>query len=179
MLSTQIKLLEKFGTCTVIMPYFGHVDRSFLLLTWLNKNIRRMLDENYDALMNWMMETAACLKIKKDHQKDLLFLPWDLFIFSIEIDNKAHALVNTFWRLIMNINNLKGHYFNEHFMHKRLSINKFIIDEKLISKLHSSLDLLKITKVFILSIWSWRRGWRWDLVEMRFVEIAVFRFSLF
>ena len=29
-------------------------------------------------------------------------------------------------------------------------------------------------EVRILSIWSWRRGWRWDLVEMRFAEIAFF-----
>ena len=147
-MNSRIKLMEKLGTCSIIMPYLNHADRSFLLLTRLSRKSRNMLNYNYEGIMNWIMSTAVWLKIENEDQKELLFLPWDLFKFSINLGNNDE-LIDTFIKFIMNINDLKGYYFKEHYIHKRLWIDKIIINDSKVSKLYPILELLKATKTFI------------------------------
>ena len=146
---SHINLLEKFSTWTAIIPYFGRADRSFLLLSMLNKKTRKVLDENYDAILNWLMNTATWLKIEYQDQKELLMLPWNLFQLSIRIYDEEQELLDTFIKLIWNINSLKGYYFNKHFMHSRLFIEELIIDEKMVNKLYPILELLKTTEALL------------------------------
>ena len=106
-----------------------------------------MLDNNYDAFLNWIIDTIACLKIENDWQRKLLFLPWDLFKFSIEINDNWLSLITTFIQLIKNIRDLRGHYFNNHFMHKRLSLNKLVVSEELIYNLNQIHEFMKTTMI--------------------------------
>ena len=55
MLSSHISLLERFGTCSTIMTYFGATHKSFLILTQLSRDTRVMLDYNYEIFLNWMI----------------------------------------------------------------------------------------------------------------------------
>ena len=54
--SLSIDLLEKFGTSLAIVPYFGPAHQSFLLLSKLNRKSRKMLDDNFEGILNWLIQ---------------------------------------------------------------------------------------------------------------------------
>ena len=144
MMSTRIDLVEKFGVCTVLMSYYGTTDQSFLLLSQINSKSREMLDTFYEEILNSMINNTTCLWLDKKFKRKL-YLPWDLFIFKIILDSEIKA--NTFLQFLQDINDRKGYYFNQHFMHTRLWIEPIEIDDKLVAILYPSLELLKTTEV--------------------------------
>ena len=142
---SRISLLEKFGTCTVIMPYFGHTHRSFLLLSQLNKGSREMLNEFYEGILNWLIETTIWLRLNYDDQKKILFLPWNLFRFDLILNSKVK--IESFILLIESIHNKKGYYFNEHFMHSRLCLERLHIESSLLELSDTTFELFQKTKI--------------------------------
>ena len=54
---------------------------------------------------------------------------------------------NTFLQFLQDINDKKGYYFNQHFMHSRLWIESIEVKDKLVAILYPSLELLKTTEV--------------------------------
>ena len=139
----HISLLEKLGVTSIVMSYFGYTHRAFLILTRLSRQSRKMLDQNYDAFMNSMVWNNAHFDIQEDIK--LLKLPWNLFRYSIKLYNRIILL--EFIKIIENISNNSGYYFNDHFMHSRLCIDKIIVDIELIEPLYLDLELLMKTKV--------------------------------
>ena len=144
MMSYHINLLGKFGTSSVIMPYYGETHKSFLLLSQLDRQSRDMLDGNFDAVLNWMMWNLTCLNID-GYNKEMLLMPWNLFKFSFNLVEES--MLNVFIRLIERIKNKEGYYFNANFMHSRLWIDQIKIDTKFVNKLSPIIDLLKIIEV--------------------------------
>ena len=145
MLSTRITLLERFGPWSVIIPYFGTTDRSFLLLSQLSRKSRDMLDCYFEEVLNWMAANTTCLLVYTEGQGRIMLLPSCLFRFEITLD--WEGLVNTFLILINNVNNKEGYYFNQHFMHSRLRIDRLKVNDALVKNLYPSLELLKATEV--------------------------------
>ena len=146
MLSTRIGLLEKFGVSSVILPYFGPVHSSFLILSKLSTKSRIMIDQFYEEILNCMAEYVISYEIW-DKNWSMLLLPSDLFRFSINTECES-LIENLIW-LINNISANKGYYFNGHFMHKRLWINKFKLKPSLAVKMQPYLELLKNTSVIV------------------------------
>ena len=153
MLSTRITLLERFGPWSVIIPYFGTTDRSFLLLSQLSRKSRDMLDCYFEEVLNWMTANTTCLLVYSEDQGRIMLLPSCLFRFEITLD--WEVLVNTFLILINNVNNKEGYYFNQHFMHSRLRIDSLKVNDALVKNLYPSLELLKTTEVvdYIVNIY--------------------------
>ena len=145
MLSTSIPLLEKFGISWSILPYFGNADRSFLLLSQLSVKSREMLNSHYEAILNWLIETAAILKINNKDRAKMLFLPWNLFRFSINLSNESCA--DSFIKLLKWIDNQEGYHFNDKFMHSRLCIDKLEAGANFAEILYPLLELLKKTAI--------------------------------
>ena len=145
MLSTNIALFEKFGVRAVIMSYYGTTDQSFLLLSQLNRKLREMLDESYEGILNSMINNTTCLRIDYEDEWWKLSLPWNLFKFKIRLDSEEKT--NEFMLHINNINDRKGYYFNQHYMHSRLWIDYLEIYQKYVNILYPSLELLKSIEV--------------------------------
>ena len=59
----KIDLLERFGTCSEIIQFYGYAFKAFLLLTKLNKKTREMLDQNYDGIINCLLETRSLIQL--------------------------------------------------------------------------------------------------------------------
>ena len=116
---SQVRILEKFGVSSVIMPYFGYAHRSFLLLTRLSRGSRAMLDDFFREMVNWLFEWNLKISID-DHNTKMLFLPSDLFKFWIDL--KDEETINKFIEFLTMKHQHRGHYFNEHYMHDRLWI---------------------------------------------------------
>ena len=144
MMSYHINLLGKFGTSSLIMPYYGETHKIFLLLSQLDRQSRDMLDGNFDAFLNWMIRNLTCLNIDA-YNEEMLLIPWNLFRFSFNL--MEESILNKFIRLIERINNKEGFYFNANFMHSRLWIDQIKIDTKFVNKLSPIMDLLKIIEV--------------------------------
>ena len=145
MLSTNIALFEKFGVRTVLMSYYGTTDQSFLLLSQLNRKLREMLDESYEGILNSMVSNTTCLRINNKDEEWRLSLPWNLFKFKIFLNTKE--AISEFILHINNINDRKGYYFNQHYMHSRLWIDSLEINQKYVNILYSSLEILKSIEV--------------------------------
>ena len=145
MLSINIALFEKFGVRTVIMSYYGTTDQSFLLLSQLNRKLREMLDESYEGILNSMINNATCLLINREDEEWKLSLPWNLFKFRICLNSEE--ITKTFLLYINHINDRKGYYFNQHYMHSRLWIDSLEIDQKYVNILYPSLEILKSIEV--------------------------------
>ena len=146
MQSSHISLLERFGTSSTIMTYFGATHKSFLILTQLSRNTREMLDYNYEAFLNWMIWNNSTLNLKNDN-KNILDLPWDLYKYWIYFDSESKVI--SFIELLQNINDKNGYYFNEHYMSNRLLTKKLIVRGRFLKLLHPHLELLKKTEVLI------------------------------
>ena len=139
MMTSRVPLLEKFGVSFIVVSYFGSTHQGFLLLSKLNKRSRAMLDENYEAFLNSMIGNNVSNK-----SLEWLNLPWDLFKYNIVLRN--NNALNRFIKMISNINDRNGFYFNEHFMHSRLWIEEFILSANLAEKVYPHLELLKSTE---------------------------------
>ena len=145
MIAFRISLLENFGTCSVIASYYGPTHQSFLLLSQLSKESRKMLDDNYEGILNSLIGTAIWLNVYEDEQKDLLSLPWDLFRYDISLCSQI--TVDLFIQLIERIRNKEGYFFNEHFMHNRLCIERLDLDSELYENFELLLEFLKTTEI--------------------------------
>ena len=157
MMPTRIALLEKFGVWTVTMSYFGSTHWSFLLLTQLSRNSRHMLNDNYQAFLNSMIRNNQLLRIEED--ETILNLPWDLFKYWSWF-NKENK-VDIFIKLVVNINDMNGSYFNEHFMNSRLWIEAIWIEADLIRNLYPYIEIIKKTEAIDAIV-------NWDLIKIIF-----------
>ena len=145
MLSTRISLLERFGICSVLIPYYGSAHQSFLLLSKLSRNSREMLDSFYDEFMKLIDKNTICVTIDEKWHEKMLFLPWNLFRFEIIIN--WETLVNAFLKLVDNIHNKEGYFFQEHYMHSRLCIDALRLNEDFVQDLYHSLEIMKWIEV--------------------------------
>ena len=146
MLSTKIALFEKFGVRSVLMSYYDTTDKSFLLLSQLNRKLREMLDEFYEGILNSMINNASCIWIYRKGEEWKLSLPWNLFKFKICLDSKE--IIKAFIWHINSINERKGYYFNQHYMHSRLCIDSLEVKHQYANILYPSIELLKSIEVY-------------------------------
>ena len=145
MLSSYIPLLERFGTSFTIMSYFGKTHRSFLLLSKLSRQSRSMLDQNLEEFLNSMIGNNTCLKIDEEN-KEALSLPWSLFGYKISFPTETN--LDLLIKIIENIHNKIGYYFNGHFINQRLCFNGSIsFRTNVVEKLYQNLELIKKTEV--------------------------------
>ena len=149
--TSQVRILEKFGVSSFVMPYFGYAHQSFLLLSQLSRGSRAMLDDFYREIVNWLIEWNTLIKVADDNIKTLL-LPYDLFKFWIDLNDEE--TINKFIEFLTMKNQHKGHFFNEHYMHERLWISTLFIRPDLIQKLIPYFDILKWIKVINDSDWT-------------------------
>ena len=151
MQSSQVRILEKFGVSSVVMPYFGYAHQSFLLLSQLSKGSRAMLDDFYREIVNWLFELNILISID-DQNTEAMFLPSDLFKFMIDLKNES--ILQEFIEFIRMKHQHKGHYFNAHYMHERLRISNLFIRPDLIQELVSDFDILNSTKIIDENNWK-------------------------
>ena len=147
---SQVRILEKFGVSSVIMPFYGNAQQSFLLLSRLSRGSRAMLDDFYREMVNWLFKWNTYIYVTDDNIKTL-FLPSDLFKFRIDLNDEE--MTNKFIEFITMKHQHKGHYFNQHYMHERLWISDLFIQPDLIKKLIPYFDILKSVKVINESDW--------------------------
>ena len=74
MFSSHISILEKFGVSSRLVLYYGAAHHSFLLLSRVNKQSRKMLNDFYEEIMNWLSGNQICLKIDEDYQDYIIFI---------------------------------------------------------------------------------------------------------
>ena len=151
MQSSQVRILEKFGVSSVVMPYFGYAHQSFLLLSRLSKGSRAMLDDFYREIVNWLFKWNMMISID-DHNSKELFLPSDLFKFKIDLNNES--ILQEFIELIRMRHQHKGHYFNAHYMHERLKFCCLLIRLDLIKELAPDFDILNSIKLTDENNWT-------------------------
>ena len=151
MQSSQVRILEKFGVSSVIVPYFGYAHQSFLLLSRLSKGSRAMLDDFYREIVNWLFEWNIIISIDDQNAK-ALFLPSDLFKFKIDLNNES--ILQEFIEFIRMKYQHKGYYFNAHYMHERLRISKLYIWSELIQELAPDHDILNSIKLTDENNWT-------------------------
>ena len=151
MQSSQVRILEKFGVSSVVMPYFGYTHQSFLLLSRLSKGSRTMLDEFYREIVNWLFKWNMMISINDQNTK-AMFLPSDLFKFTIDLKNES--ILQEFIDFIRMRHHHKGHYFNAHYMHEWLKISKLYIWPDLIQELASYHDILNSIKLTDENNWT-------------------------
>ena len=149
--TSQVRILEKFGVSSVIMPYFGYAHQSFLLLSRLSRGSRAMLDDFYREMVNWLFKWNTLIDVT-DNSIKTLFLPSDLFKFWIYLNDEE--IMNKFIEFITMKHQHKGYYFNQHYMHERLWISNLFIQPVLIQKLIPYFDVLKSIKVINDSDWT-------------------------
>ena len=151
MQSSQVRILEKFGVSSVVMPYFGYAHQSFLLLSRLSKGSRTMLDDFYREIVNSLFEWNILISINDQNTK-AMFLPSDLFKYSINLKNES--ILQEFIDFIRMKHQHKGHYFNAHYMHERLRISNLYIRPDLIKELFPDLDILTSIKLTDENNWT-------------------------
>ena len=144
MLPSRIPMLERFGTCSTIIQYYDAAHKSFLTLSQLSRGSREMMDLNFEAILNAMLETTILLKFS-DESKNMMSFPWSLFRFTMEFDSKNG--IKRLIEFIDNLNNEIGFYFNKHYMHNRLWILKIVVHIDIIKDLNPYTELLKNTEV--------------------------------
>ena len=142
--TSQVRILQKFGVSSVVMPYFGYAHQSFLLLSQLNRGSRAMLDDFYPEMIYWLYEWNMRILIT-DYNTKMLYLPSDLFKYSIDI--KDETILREVIQFIKIIYQHKGHYFNSHNMHERLWITNLDIQSEFIQELVPYFDILKSIKL--------------------------------
>ena len=151
MQSFQVRILEKFGVSSVVMPYFGYAHQSFLLLSRLSKGSRTMLDDFYREIVNWLFKWNTVISIDDQNAK-AMFLPSDLFQFTIDLKNES--ILQEFIEFIRMRHQHKGYYFNAHYMHERLRISKLYILPNLIQELAPDYDILNSIKLTDENNWT-------------------------
>ena len=148
---SRVRTLEKFGVSSVVMSYFDFAHQSFLLLSSLCRGSRAMLNDFYRETVNWLYKWDMVISINDSNIK-MLYLPSDLFKYSINLDNKL--IVKQFVEFLSMINQHKGHYFNSHYMHDRLCILNLYILPNLIQELVPNFDILKSIKIVNKKDWT-------------------------
>ena len=145
---SKIPMLCRFDTISQIMPYYARTHKAFLLLSSLCSASRLKLDEFYDEFINSMTEFWTVIELNSWSRFDYSFLPNDLFRVSISCysEESIEALI----KFCDNLRDLKGWYFNKHYMHSKVKIQDYVVvDIELIQKLHPYIDILKSTQVII------------------------------
>ena len=94
----------------------------------------------------------------------LLYLPSDLFKFSVSIDESEDA--EDLIKFIKRIQGKEGYYFNSHYMHKNITLSKIIIPNDHIEMFENYVEDIKEIKVFIYdkNIYEDREIY-WNLIE--------------
>ena len=144
----RIPLLENIALISTIMPYYSYTHNAFLLVSALWSRSRSKLDEFYEEFRYSMRKYCMLLNSRKNGS--LLTLPWDLFWFSISvwIVKDADNLI----KLIRNIVNRKGYYFNEYYMSNQISLNKIVITSEFIDIFEPYIGDMKLIKVLFCEI---------------------------
>ena len=88
----RFSFFDRLGLMWQTMPYYSYAHNAFLLLSCLSKRSRKNLEENYEAFLNWMMQNLMEVKIGDDSKGREYSLPWDLFKFTIIIENEEQAI---------------------------------------------------------------------------------------
>ena len=145
--SLSIDLLEKFGTSLAIVPYFGPAHQSFLLLSKLNRKSRKMLDDNFEGILNWLIRYSACLTLNRENE-GIFNLPSNLFKYNIHLDTSNK--IKSFLRFVGKISRKEGHFFNEHSLNSRLWIVELWIETIFVEELYPDLELLRNTEAIEL-----------------------------
>ena len=144
MLPSRVPMLERFSTCSIIIQYYDAAHKSFLMLSQLSRDSREMMDMNFEAILNVMLETTILLRFS-DRSKSIMCFPWNLFRFTMEFnDNNG---IKRLIKCIDNLNNKIGFYFNKRYMHNRLCILKIVVHIDIIKDLNPYTELLKNTEV--------------------------------
>ena len=141
--TTQVRILEKFGVSSVILPYFGYAHQSFLLLSRLSQGSRVMLDDFYREIVNWLFEWNIMTSINCNNIK-MLYLPSDFFKYSIDL--KDEIILGEFIEFLKMIDHHKGYYFKAHYMHERLWILNLYTQPDLVKKTSPSFRYFKINQ---------------------------------
>ena len=79
--------------------------------------------------------------------KNLMFLPFDLFKFNISFE--WDEVIVLFIRLVNEVKEKKGRYFKEHFMSVRLQLNDIIITSNQAKLLYPHIDDFKLIRTWI------------------------------
>ena len=87
-----------------------------------------------------------------DQNTKAMFLPSDLFSFTIDLMNKS--ILQEFIEFIRMKHQHKGHYFNAHYMHELLKISKLYIWPDLIQELAPDHDILNSIKLTDKNDWT-------------------------
>ena len=144
----NIPMLNRFDTISHIMAYYSFTHKAFLLLTSLWSVTRNKLDEFYDEFALWMKDNSMKIKVNSLTMHKYFFLPNDLFI--LDIGNLSEAKFEVFIKFIKDLEELKGWYFNNHYLHSKIKIlDPIVVDVWLIKKLSHNLDLLNSIKVYL------------------------------
>ena len=141
---SRVRILEKFGVSSVVMPYFGYAHQSFLVLSSLCRGSRAMLNDFYRETVNWLYEWNMVISIDDSNIK-MFYLPSDLFKYSFDLKNEV--ILQEFIEFLTIRGHHKGHYFYANYMDERLWIWGVYIRPDLIQRLVPHFDILKSTKV--------------------------------
>ena len=153
---SKIPMLSRFDLISHIMPYYGQTHRAFLLLSGLCSETRQKLDEFYDEFVTCMTEYWMLLIRNPKSNLNCLFLPNDLFEISIKCKNKESTKVLI--KLILNLRDSKGWYFNSHYMHSKIKIQDPIsVKINYVKDLYAYIDVLKSTQVTLCK-WNYHNS---------------------
>ena len=145
---SKIPMLSRFDAISHIMPYYGQTHRAFLLLSSLCSETRSKLDEFYDEFVACMKENWMFFNINSSNKLNQLFIPNDLFEFSIFC--LFQRSIDVLIKLIENLRDSKGWYFNSHWMHSKIKIRDPIrVEIDGIKDLNSYVDVIKSTQVIL------------------------------
>ena len=140
----RIPILENFAIISIIMPYYSFSHNGFLLLSTLCTKSRSKLDEFYEEFRNSMRN--YCMKIISRINANWIYLPSDLFKFSISVNVEKDAK-NMIW-FISNLVSKKGNYFNKYYMSDKISVNKIVITFEFLEMFESYIESMRSIEVF-------------------------------
>ena len=145
---SKIPMLSRFDALSHIMPYYGKTHRAFYLLSSLCSETRSKLDEFYDEFVTCMTKYWMFLYINSPKRLNQLFLPNDLF--KVSLFGLSPSSIEVLIKIIENLRDSKGWYFNNHWMHSKIKIRDPIrVEINDVKKLHAYVHLLKSTQVIL------------------------------
>ena len=159
--NSSVTVFHSFAVTTVIMPYYGLAHEGFLLLSSISTTSRLKLNKHYNEFRRAIRKHRMLLKVNDISSK--LFLPADLFTFSVWLANQSHA--EDFVRLVTSLSERRGHYFENHFMHEQLCLHKLYFDSHLVDILNSWVELMKSIKVTKVNDMHEENSQEWTLLD--------------
>ena len=93
--SSYIPILESFPLFPKVMPFFGSLDKSFVVLSELSVWTRKNLMKHYPEFRRFMLKYSKTLNITMNELSEMK-IPFDLFKFKID----KHELANGIEQLI-------------------------------------------------------------------------------